>query len=81
MAETKHLTMAELEAGLDTIRQSPKHEGVITLIVRRPQVDSREVLEEGELDRSKVLSATVGEVAAAAGRLMGRRIPTCNSTS
>ena len=50
MAETKHLTMAELEAGLDTIRQSPKHEGVITLIVRRPQVNSREVLEEGELD-------------------------------
>ena len=50
MAEAKHLTMAELEAGLDTIRQSPKEEGVIALIVRRPQVDAREVLEEGELD-------------------------------
>jgi len=50
MAETKYLTMAELEAGLDTIRQSPKNEGVIELIVRRPQVDAREVLEEGELD-------------------------------
>jgi MOSC domain len=49
MAEAKHLTMAELEAGLDTIRQSPKDEGVIALIVRRPQVDAREVLEEGEL--------------------------------
>ena len=50
MAEAKHLTMAELEAGLDAIRQSPKDEGVIALIVRRPKVDAREVLEEGELD-------------------------------
>jgi hypothetical protein len=50
MAEAKHLTMAELEAGLDAIRQAPKNEGVIALIVRRPQVDAREVLEEGELD-------------------------------
>src|SRR5262245_11177225 len=50
MAETKHMTMAELEAGLDTIRQSPKDEGVIAMIVRRPKVDAREVLEEGELD-------------------------------
>jgi hypothetical protein len=50
MVEAKHLTTAELEAGLDTVRQSPKDEGVIALIVRRPQVDAREVLEEGELD-------------------------------
>ena len=50
MAEEKHLTMAELEAGLDAVRQSPKNEGVIAMIVRRPQVDEREVLEEGELD-------------------------------
>jgi hypothetical protein len=50
MMEAKHLTTAELEAGLDAIRQSPKDEGVIALIVRRPQVDAREVLEEGALD-------------------------------
>jgi hypothetical protein len=50
MTEAKHLTTAELEAGLDAIRQSPKDEGVIAMIVRRPQVDAREVLEEGELD-------------------------------
>jgi hypothetical protein len=50
MAEAKHLTMAELEAGLDAIRRSPKDEGVIAMIVRRPKVDAREVLEEGELD-------------------------------
>lgn len=45
----KHLTMEELEAGLDEILQSPKDEGVLELIVRRPQTNQREVLEEGEL--------------------------------
>ena len=50
MTEMKHLTMAELEAGLDTIRAAPKDEGVLRLIVRRPQIEQREVLEEGELD-------------------------------
>jgi hypothetical protein len=49
MSEIKHLTMAELEAGLDEIRQAPKDEGVLQLIVRRPQIEEREVLEEGEL--------------------------------
>lgn len=45
----KHLTMAELDAGLDKIRKAPKDEGVLRLIVRRPQIEQREVLEEGEL--------------------------------
>lgn len=49
MVAVKHLTMAELEAGLDEIRQSPKDEGVLALIVRRPQTGAREVLTEGEL--------------------------------
>jgi hypothetical protein len=47
----KPLTMAELEAGLDEIRQSPPDVGVLRLIVRRPQSGAREVLEVGELDR------------------------------
>jgi hypothetical protein len=51
----KHLTMAELEAGLDEIRQSPTDEGLLQLIVRRPRVDAREVLEEGELHPSEGL--------------------------
>lgn len=45
----KYLTTAELEAGLDGIRRSPKDGGVLNLIVRRPEVDEREILEEGEL--------------------------------
>jgi hypothetical protein len=46
----KYLTMEELEAGLDAIRQSPKNEGVLGLIVRRPRAGEREVLQEGKLD-------------------------------
>jgi hypothetical protein len=45
----QHLTMSELEAGLDDIRRAPKDEGVLELIVRRPSVNDREVLEEAEL--------------------------------
>ena len=46
----KHLTMEELEAALGHLREAPKDEGVLQLIVRRPQVDEREVLNEAELD-------------------------------
>jgi len=46
----KHLTTEELEAGLDEIRQSPKDNGVLRLLVRRPAENEREVLETGELD-------------------------------
>ena len=45
----QHLTTKELEAGLDEIRRAPKDEGVLELIVRRPEVNNREVLSEGEL--------------------------------
>ena len=50
MMLVKHLTRAELEAGLGEIRQSPKTEGELKMIVRRPEVEAREVLTEGELD-------------------------------
>jgi hypothetical protein len=42
--------MAELAAGLDDIRRSPKDAGRLELIVRRPEVEERETLLEGELD-------------------------------
>ncbi len=48
--EVRHLTMPELEAALDHLRASPKDGGVIELIVRRPRVDHREVLDQAELD-------------------------------
>jgi len=46
----KHLTREELDAGLDHIRLSPKDQGLIQLIVRRPAVDAREVLEEAQFN-------------------------------
>ena len=45
-----HLTAEELHAGLDHVRLSPRHEGVLDLIVRRPAVNEREVLEHADLD-------------------------------
>ena len=50
MTEIIHLTMAELEAALPHIRQSPKNEGRLDLIVRRPLSNKREVLTVGELN-------------------------------
>lgn len=45
-----HLTMEELEAGLEEIRQSPRDQGELKLIVRRPEQGVREELEAGALD-------------------------------
>ncbi len=50
ITEARFLTMEDLQAGLDEIRRSPKDEGVLEMIVRRPRVDEREVIEVGELD-------------------------------
>jgi MOSC domain-containing protein len=49
-SEATYLTKEELERGLDAIRQAPRVEGVLEMIVRRPQVGAREILPEGELD-------------------------------
>jgi hypothetical protein len=45
----QYLTLEELEAGLDEVRRSPADLGTVVLIVRRPQVDERDVLDEGTL--------------------------------
>ena len=50
MTAITHLTKAELEAGLDKIRQAPKDEGVLDMIVRRPRTNEREILAMAELD-------------------------------
>ena len=50
MTEAQHATPEELEAGLSRIRQAPKHAGRLELIVRRPGIGERELLDEGELD-------------------------------
>lgn len=50
MLNLEHLSILDLEAGMDHIRQSPQDEGVLKLIVRRPEVDAREVIHEGQLN-------------------------------
>ena len=45
----RHLDRLSLEAGLDEIRRSPTDSGTLDVIVRRPAVDAREVLDEAEL--------------------------------
>ena len=45
----EHRTTSQLEAGLEEIRQSPKDNGVLKMIVRRPGVGQRETQDAGEL--------------------------------
>ena len=50
MNTAEHLSMSELEAGLDEIKKSPADRGILKMIVCRPEVDKRKILEQGELD-------------------------------
>src|SRR6185503_6703861 len=54
--DVEQLTMTELEGGMEYIRQSPRDQGVLKMIVRRPNVDEREVVEECELDLEQGLA-------------------------
>lgn len=42
--------MTQLEAAVNHVRESPKDNGVVEMIVRRPQVDAREVVDEAHFD-------------------------------
>ena len=50
MTEVRHLTTEEIEKNLSRVLESPNNDGVLSLIVRRPREDAREVLDVGELD-------------------------------
>ena len=47
---TLHRSREQLGQGLDAIRSAPADAGVVRLIVRRPAVDEREVVQEAVLD-------------------------------
>ncbi len=55
MESTKHLSLSELEASLDYLRQSPQDNGILKMIVRRPRDDEREMIVRGELDLTEGL--------------------------
>jgi hypothetical protein len=58
----RHLTADELHAGLDHIREAPSDDGVVELIVRRPTLGEREVLDEGELTLDEGLAGDTWKV-------------------
>jgi hypothetical protein len=66
---SRHLPVAELEAGLPEVRRSPQGAGTLELVVRRPEVDQREILAEGHLDLA------VGLVGDSWSRRTSRRTP------
>src|SRR5258708_36630564 len=51
----KHRTTEELEAALDHIRQSPKDNGMVAMIARRPRAEEREILPEAEISLAEGL--------------------------
>jgi hypothetical protein len=55
---TRHLSTTELLAGLDEIRRSPQDDGRLEMIVRRPSIDAREILTQGQLD---IVEGLVGD--------------------
>lgn len=50
MTTVRKLTLEELNAGMDEIRQSPQDSGVIEMIVRRPEIGERDIVQQAELD-------------------------------
>lgn len=54
----EHLDRETLERRVDEVRASPPDSGIVALIVRRPDVDAREVLEEATID---VANGLVGD--------------------
>jgi hypothetical protein len=51
----QHFDLATLEAGLDEIRSSPKDDGRVELICRRPETEQRELVDEALLDTGRGL--------------------------
>ena len=58
MEEITHQSVEALNAGLDVVKQSPSDLGVLDLIVRRPELLTRESLETGQLN---IVQGLVGD--------------------
>jgi MOSC domain-containing protein YiiM len=72
----EHLSAEALAAGLDGIRLAPADHGRVELIVRRPDVDQRELLDEAVLDLDQGL---VGDSWTARGSTGDRQITLMNA--
>jgi hypothetical protein len=49
VSTVQHLTGDQLDAGVEHVRASPRDDGTVEMIVRRPAVGERDVLEQAEL--------------------------------
>lgn len=56
MHTAPHVSAEALDAGLPHVRAAPRDVGTLQLIVRRPEVDRREILAEGRLDLAEGLA-------------------------
>lgn len=45
----KQYPISELESGLDEIKASPKDNGILEMIVRRPETETREIIKSGAI--------------------------------
>ena len=55
MLNVEYLSMSQLEAGMEYIRQAAKDHGTLKMIVQRPQDDERDVIDQGELSLTEGL--------------------------
>jgi MOSC domain-containing protein YiiM len=69
VASAAHAPDGAFEARLETVRAAPRVAGLLELIVRRPAVDEREVVDKAELD---VEHGLVGDSWSSRGRSGGR---------
>ena len=69
------MTLEELESGLDEISRSPSERGTLELIVRRPAIDRRETVAEGQLTLAKGLEGDTWAVREAPGMSGGSPHP------
>jgi len=56
MTNTPQLTTEQLDTGLSDVRNSPSDRGSVEMIVRRPEVNQREMLDQAELVVGKGLT-------------------------
>jgi MOSC domain-containing protein len=75
-----HVPLQALRAGVDEIRLSPALEGRVELIVRRPEVESREVLAEAQLDPFDGLLGDCWRTRGSGGTEDGSADPECQIT-
>src|SRR5690242_5065834 len=80
MLETVYMTTQQLEAGLDEVRRSPKDDGVIEMIVCRPQSGERILPGEAQLDPAEGLLGDNWKARGSAAMPDGSANPKCQIT-